>query len=250
MPRFIQPLLLLLARLTDRQLAAAVQYLKVENEVLRARLPKRITITTQERQRLLKFGRPLGPRVEDFVSIVTPRTFLRWLNGDRPRARSAAPARPPGRPRTADDLRDLVLRIARDTGWGYTRILGELKKIGLGTICRSTVVNILKDAGLDPGPKRGEHTWAEFLAVHAATLWQCDFFTHKALTWPAGGTASCSRSSTSAAVACSSLPAPASRTRPGSRSRPRRRRLSLGVRGPGGYDPVPGPGRQVCPAVR
>jgi putative transposase len=183
MPRFLQPLLLLLARVTDRQLAAAVQYLKVENEILRTRLPRRLTITTQEKQRLLKFGRPLGPRVRDFVSIVTPRTFLRWLNGDPPRTRTAAPPRPPGRPRTPEDLRDLVLRLARETGWGYSRILGELKKLGLGSICRSTVVNILKEAGLDPGPKRGEHTWAEFLAVHAATLWQCDFFTHKVLTW-------------------------------------------------------------------
>ncbi|MBO0698431.1 MAG: transposase, partial [Zavarzinella sp.] len=88
-----------------------------------------------------------------------------------------------GRPRTAEDLRDLVLRIARETGWGYTRILGELKKLGLGSLCRSTVVNILKGAGLDPGPKRGEHTRAEFLRVHAATLWQYDFLNHKVLTW-------------------------------------------------------------------
>ena len=40
-PRFLQPLLLILARLTDRQLAAVVQYLKVENEILRNRLPRR-----------------------------------------------------------------------------------------------------------------------------------------------------------------------------------------------------------------
>jgi putative transposase len=183
MPRFVQPLLLLLARLTDRQLAAAVQYLKVENEMLRSRLPRRITVTPRERQRLLKFGRPLGRAIKDFVSIVTPRTFLRWMNGDRQPAGTSSPGRSPGRPRTADDLRELVLRIAGETGWGYTRILGELKNLGLGSICRSTVVNILKAAGLDPGPKRGEHTWAEFLAVHAATLWQCDFFSHKVLTW-------------------------------------------------------------------
>jgi putative transposase len=182
-PRFLQPLLLLLARLTDRQLAAAVQYLKAENEVLRSRLPKRITVTPRERQRLLKFGRPLGPAVRGLVSIVTPRTFLRWVSGDRPPAGAETRPRRPGRPRTAEDLRQLVLRIARETGWGYTRILGELKKLGLGTICRSTVVNILKEAGLDPGPKRGEHTWAEFLRVHAATFWQCDFFSHKVLTW-------------------------------------------------------------------
>jgi putative transposase len=184
MPRFLQPLLLLLARLTDRQLAAVVQYLKVENQILRSKLPKRITVSAREKQRLVKFGRPLGAAIKDLISIVTPRTFLRWANGDRPRpGATGTPRRPPGRPRTAEDLRELVLRIAGETGWGYTRILGALKALGLGRICRSTVVNILKEAGLDPGPKRGEHTWAEFLAVHAATLWQCDFFSHKVLTW-------------------------------------------------------------------
>src|SRR5689334_4673493 len=83
MPRFIQPLLLLPARQTDRRLAAVVQYLKAENEILRSRLPKRIAVTPRERQRLLKFGRPVGAAIEDFVSIVTPRTFLRRLTGDQ-----------------------------------------------------------------------------------------------------------------------------------------------------------------------
>lgn len=180
MPRFIQPLLLLLARLTDRQLAGVVQYLKAENEVLRSKLPKRVTVTARERQRLLKFGRPLGGAIKHLVTIVSPRTFVRWVKCDEPGARVR---RAPGRPRTAVDLRELVLRIARETGFGFDRILGELKKLGLGSICKSTVANILKEAGLDPGPKRGEHTWAEFLRVHAATLFQCDFFSHKVLTW-------------------------------------------------------------------
>ena len=38
---------------------------------------------------------------------------------------------------------------------------------------------ILKAGGLDPGPKRGEGTWDEFLKQHAASLWQCDFFSRK-----------------------------------------------------------------------
>jgi putative transposase len=183
MPRFIQPLLLLLARLTDRKLAGVVQYLKVENDILRSKLPKRVTITPREKQRLLRFGWPLGSAIKQVITIVTPRTFLRWVNGDGPRNPSDAPRRSPGRPRTAEDIRDLVLRIARETGWGYTKILGELKKLRLGKICRSAVVNMLKEAGLDPGPKRGELTWAEFLAIHAPTLWQCDFFAQKVLTW-------------------------------------------------------------------
>ena len=47
---------------------------------------------------------------------------------------------------------------------------------------RSTVVNILKEHGIDPGPKRCEGTWADFLQQHASTLWACDFFSKKVWT--------------------------------------------------------------------
>lgn len=75
-----------------------------------------------------------------------------------------------------------MLRLARENDWGYTRILGELKKLGVRKICRSTVVNILREAGLDPGPKRGEDTWDDFIRRQAATLWSCDFFTKQVWT--------------------------------------------------------------------
>src|SRR5262249_50031395 len=88
----------------------------------------------------------------------------------------------PGRPRTPDEIRDLVVQIARDNQWGYTRALGELKKLGIRNVSRSTVVNILKDAGLDPGPKRGEGTWDDFVKRHAATLWACDFLSVRSVT--------------------------------------------------------------------
>ncbi len=40
----------------------------------------------------------------------------------------------------------------------------------------------MRDAGLPPGPKRGEKTWDEFVRIHAKTLWQADFFTKRVLT--------------------------------------------------------------------
>jgi putative transposase len=89
--------------------------------------------------------------------------------------------RRPGRPRTAESIRELVLRIARETGFGFARVLGELKKLGLRS-SKSTVVNTLKEAGLDPGPKRGPGTWDDFLTRHAATLWAADFLTVKSWT--------------------------------------------------------------------
>jgi putative transposase len=66
--------------------------------------------------------------------------------------------------------------LARENDWGYTRILGELKKLGARKICRSTVVNILRRHGLDPRPRHGEETWDEFVRRHAQTIWACDFF--------------------------------------------------------------------------
>ena len=40
-------------------------------------------------------------------------------------------ARKRGRPRTQQEITDVVLRLANENGWGYTRILGELKKLGI-----------------------------------------------------------------------------------------------------------------------
>jgi putative transposase len=76
----------------------------------------------------------------------------------------------------------LIIKLAKETGWGYTRILGELKKLGIRSVSRNTVSNILKTHGYDPGPQRGVGTWDEFLKIHAATLWQCDFFSKRVLT--------------------------------------------------------------------
>jgi putative transposase len=86
-----------------------------------------------------------------------------------------------GRPRISEQTSDIIVRIAKETGWGYTRILGELKKLKL-IVSRTTVQNVLRRNGLEPGPKRGRGTWDDFLRMHAETLWQCDFFSKKIWT--------------------------------------------------------------------
>ena len=48
MPRLFHPLLRTIAHATHRELAAQVQYLKVENEILRSKLPKRVTNVTRQ----------------------------------------------------------------------------------------------------------------------------------------------------------------------------------------------------------
>ena len=163
-----------------KELARQVRYLAVENELLRSRLPRRLTIKPRERNRLVKFGSKLGRALGHLVTIVHPDTLRRWIREDRRGRRKVAVPR--GRRRTAEQIRRLILKMARETGWGYTRILGELKKLGIRAVSRNTVKNILKAHGLDPGPRRGLGTWDEFLKIHAATLWQCDFFSKRVLT--------------------------------------------------------------------
>jgi putative transposase len=57
MSRIFQPLLYLLASATRQELALQAQFLKTENEILRARLPKRIMVAPAERRRLVKARR-------------------------------------------------------------------------------------------------------------------------------------------------------------------------------------------------
>jgi hypothetical protein len=59
--------------------------------------------------------------------------------------------------------------------WGYRRIHGELTGLGY-TLAPSTVWKILKDADIDPAPRRAEETWRVFLAGQAKTILAADFF--------------------------------------------------------------------------
>ena len=107
--------------------------------------------------------------------IISPRTLLRW-HADLVRRRWAYPRRTPGRPRTAQVIRALVLEMARDNpGWGYRRIHGELTGLG-HKVAPSTIWKILKDAGIDPAPRRSGQTWRAFLAGQSATILAADFF--------------------------------------------------------------------------
>jgi putative transposase len=139
---------------------------------------RQIPLTAQERNRLLKFGKPLGSKVKQLITIVSPRTFARWLSAEREQRKPAKR----GRPRKPPAVRDLILRLARENGWGYTRIVGELKKLGVRKVATSTIRNILRQNGFDLGPKRGEGTWSDFIKRHADSLYACDFFSKKVWT--------------------------------------------------------------------
>lgn len=173
-------LLLVIATATQEELARHVRYLKAENEILRSKLPARVPVTAKERNRLVRFADKLGRALDQLTTIVHPDTLRRWIRESKSARRASVKG--DGK-RTAVDLRKLILRLARENpGWGYTRIVGELKKLGIKPPSRGTVRNILREHGLDPAPTRGDSTWDEFLKLHAATLWQADFLSVRSLT--------------------------------------------------------------------
>jgi putative transposase len=123
--------------------------------------------------RTLPAGRPAGLRL-----IVTPRSILRW-HRDILRRRWARRSRcdRTGRPPTRRNARPLVLRLARENqSWGYRRVHGELAAPGV-TVAPSTVWQILKDAGIDPAPRRDGLGWAGFPRSQAQAILALDLLT-------------------------------------------------------------------------
>jgi transposase InsO family protein len=117
----------------------------------------------------------LLPRANWSSFVVTPATLLRWHR--LLVARRWTYSRRPGRPPIAPEIRALIARFARDNpGWGYQRIVGELK--GLGVVVSSTTVKkILRAEGLGPTAKRRGPSWREFLRTQAESIIAVDFFT-------------------------------------------------------------------------
>lgn len=181
------PILTFLVHMTQSVLLRQVAYLKTENQILRSRLPKAVQTTPAERSLLVRLGSPLGSGIREIVGIVHYKTFLRWVR-EEAAGRTGAPRkpRPAGRPGISEDTTEIILRLARENAWGYGKIQGELKKLGI-TVATNTIKKILIRNGFDLSPFRNTGDWDRFMKRHIDTLWACDFFTKD--VWTAFGKA-------------------------------------------------------------
>jgi len=136
---------------------------------------RRPRFTPSDRMVLAVLARLL-PRDRWPVFLVSPGTLLRW-HRELVARRWTYPHS--GRSRRGLDpaVVEVVLRMARENPrWGYVRIVGECRKLGL-VLSATSVRRILRRHRLGPAPRRGSVSWARLLRAQAAGTLAVDFFT-------------------------------------------------------------------------
>ena len=182
-------IVLFLASQLNREQQRVIEYLHVENQVLREKLGKgRILLNDDQRRRLAVKGKALGRRaLRELATIVTPDTILRWHRElVAQKWDFSALSKRIGRPRTREEKTRLVVQMAKENPtWGYGRIQGALKNLGV-QLSDTTIGSILREHGIEPAPERQRTTtWKTFLKAHWEVLGAVDFTTNE--VWTRGG---------------------------------------------------------------
>jgi putative transposase len=184
----LQVLIAMVAGWLQRHQQQVIAYLQEENRLLKAQLNgRRPRLTDTERRRLAALAHPLGrQRLKEVATIATPETLLRWYKRlIAQKFDGSTQRRPCGRPRVAEEVEQLVVRMAEENPtWGYRRIQGALANLG-HLIDKLTVRNILRRHHMEPAPQRRKAgmSWAQFLKLQWEVLAATDFFTVEVATW-------------------------------------------------------------------
>ncbi|MEO5368265.1 MAG: hypothetical protein H7831_18300 [Magnetococcus sp. WYHC-3] len=172
-----EPLVTQINKLFRRDLAAENDFLRTENRVLRElhgdRLPR---LNEEQRAALVKDGVPLGDRLRDVISIVTPETLLKWHRRMKQQKWDFSERKHRDARRKPETTEQIVLRLAAEnSAWGIERISDELRKLGHAA-APNTVAAMLRRAGFPNAPQRKGMSWKDFIQSHTP---QCNAFAER-----------------------------------------------------------------------
>src|SRR5215510_2439908 len=111
----LHALIVMVAGWLQRHQQQVITYLIEENRVLTAQLGgRRLRLMDMERCRLAALAHPLGrKRLKEVATLATPDTLLRWYKRlIAQKFGGSAQRRQPGRPRVAEEVEQLVVRMA------------------------------------------------------------------------------------------------------------------------------------------
>src|SRR4051794_37086998 len=158
----------LLARGADGQRELESVVLRYQIKLLSRQKSGRLQLRTSDRA-VLAAAALFLPRERRSCLLVGPGTLRRW-HRQFVRRRPPRPHGKPGRPPLGRETAALVVRLGRENPrWGYMRIRGELKKLGI-EVSATTIATLLRRAGLGPAPGRIGPSWSEFLRAEAYGL--------------------------------------------------------------------------------
>src|SRR6266480_1286470 len=164
----LRRLVALLARAADGQRELESVVLRYQIKLLSRQKSRRLQLRTSDRA-VLAAAALFLPRERRSCLLLGPDTLRRW-HRQFVRRRPPRPQGKPGRPPLGRETAALVVRLGRENPrWGYMRIRGELKKLGV-EVSGTTIATLLRRAGLGPAPRRIGPSWSEFLRAEAYGL--------------------------------------------------------------------------------
>jgi hypothetical protein len=180
-------LLILLMEYYSVKRSAQIQFMKLQNELLKQKLGgNRVILSPEDRVRMLRAVGEMKHDIKDVLGIVSVKTYKQWLRDENT---GKEPGRV-GRSKILASIREVIIRLAKENvGWGLRRIVGEFQKLTLQP-GRSTVRRVLIEEGVLPDryrhtPKGMVMPWRTFIKGHVDLMIACDFFT-KAIWTPLG----------------------------------------------------------------
>ena len=166
-----------------RQQLAILQ--RKQNQTIRPNQAEKMTLAVLA-TKLKAITKCPANQLRNIIHIFQPETVLGWHRQLVRKKWTYQQKNKGGRPRTDQELEDLILRLARENPrWGYGKIHGELTKLGCQT-CETTISNVLDRQsfprfigdGIQPAPVRsGSIGWRHLMNHYKEQLLACDFFT-------------------------------------------------------------------------